>query len=142
MPQPEDDADVFYSDFDRSASHELRSADADTEDGPRRHQLIADVLARYRSLPQDAAATFVYPEQHRDWRAGDRIALMVAAYSLATEHKRYTSTSIELERAHLTTGGLALSEGIHAIEIRWNTQLRLAERQRAWKPHPALPHDP
>jgi hypothetical protein len=246
VPQLGDDEDVFYSDFDRTSGFELRSADAGTDDGRRRHELIVDVLARYRALPEGAAAGFAYPEQRRDWRAGSRIALSVATSALATEHQRYTPAAIELERAHLTTGGLALAEGIHAlsvadlmntedfafltgplsqllgidltqqhpelradtapapgplvpynaprvdplpahplwrhtrqapeqrlraihgrdggdvyvvdlhldvgwydldirdagIEIRWNTHSRLAERRRAWRPHPALPADP
>ena len=116
MAQSED-GDVFYSDFDRASSYELRSADADTEDGRRRRQLIAESLDRYRKLAPYQIAGFVWPEQHRDYRAGDRNQLMVAVYALEHQQQRYLPHAVELDEAHASSAGMALSDAVHALLV-------------------------
>lgn len=113
MAYPEDGGDSL------SASEPVnifeRSADLDTEDGQRRHALIAGLLDRYRSLPAHVTARFVPPEQDRDSRAVSRNELVVAVGSLAFQLHRWPPE--ELNDAHLSSAGGALHDGIFAVLV-------------------------
>jgi hypothetical protein len=61
------------------------------------------------------ADAFVWPEQHRDHRAGDRVQLMVAVYALEHQHQRRVPHAVELGEAHGSSPGMALSDGVHPL---------------------------
>lgn len=113
----DDDEDVLYSDFAQDILAEPPPADAHSPDGRRRRELVAEVIARYRRLSPSAIDSFAWPEQRRDHRAGDRNALMVAVYHIEFERQRHAPYAVELEEAHLTSAGGALSDAVHALLV-------------------------
>lgn len=114
MAHREDDDEDCFPACDPVVDYE-RSADADTDDGRKRHALIAELMTRYRELPAHVVTDFVPPEQGGNFRAGYRDELRAAVEVLPLQLHRWPPE--ELSEAHLSSAEIALSDGVHAVLV-------------------------
>src|SRR5262249_5368265 len=112
MVGKDDESGVFYT--DAGPVEEWQPAPPADEWEAARPALIDELLARYRALTADAIRAVTWPEQHRDYRAGDHNDLMVAVFRLEFEYDRYVPHPREFDEAHLSTPASVLCDGAHA----------------------------
>jgi hypothetical protein len=115
MVGEDDESGVFYT--DAGPVEEWQPAPPADEWEAARRALVDELLTRYRALTADAIRAVTWPEQRRDYRAGNHNDLMVAVFRLQSEYDRYVPHPSESDEAHLSTPASVLFDGAHAVIV-------------------------
>lgn len=117
MEEPDDAAEVYYSDFVLVPQQGTRRRPPSDAASRARDSLVAEILAHARELPRRALAKFPEPYVPADWRYGRDNKLAVAVYDLQRRHDRQPPAAPELRDSHESAGHRALRAGLDAVVV-------------------------
>ena len=117
MEEPDDAAEVYYSDFVLVPQQGTRRRPPSDAASRARDSLVAESLAHARELPRRALAKFPEPYVPADWRYGRDNKLAVAVYDLQRRYDRQPPAAPELRDSHESAGHRALRAGLDAVVV-------------------------